>query len=183
MLQKKTDGRATIYGISCSSSPFLIALVIGLLGILSPVTWISLMWICHQVNGTGPYRRYVSIGSGNGLVLSGKKQLPESMLTNFCDDTWHHQATMSSDNALLPPMLNREKFITLDFLSGFCLWVSEYAEFLHCKGRMFTDFNLVRKEIEDETDRVTGANKGISNQPINLRVYSPQGKMRWDKIR
>jgi hypothetical protein len=33
-----------------------------------------------------------------------------------------------------------------------------------------------RKEIEDETDRVTGSNKGISNLPINLRVYSPHGK-------
>ena len=35
------------------------------------------------------------------------------------------------------------------------------------------DFNEIRKEIEDETDRVTGSNKGISNLPINLRVYSP----------
>lgn len=51
----------------------------------------------------------------------------------------------------------------------------EYAEFLHCKGRIFTDFELVRKEIEDDTDRVTGQNKGISNIPINLRVYSPHG--------
>ena len=40
---------------------------------------------------------------------------------------------------------------------------------------MFTDFNMVRKEIEDETDRLTGSNKGISNIPINLRVYSPHG--------
>merc|ERR1712038_1119568 len=31
----------------------------------------------------------------------------------------------------------------------------------------------IMKEIEDETDRVTGSNKGISNLPINLRVYSP----------
>jgi len=51
----------------------------------------------------------------------------------------------------------------------------EYAEFLHCKGRIFTDFDLVRKEIEDDTDRVTGQNKGISNIPINLRVHSPHG--------
>jgi len=56
-----------------------------------------------------------------------------------------------------------------------CIFV-EYAEFIHCKGRMFTDFELVRKEIEDETDRVTGKNKGISNIPINLRVHSPHGK-------
>ena len=52
----------------------------------------------------------------------------------------------------------------------------EYAEFLHCKGRIFTDFDLVRKEIEDDTERVTGQHKGISNIPINLRVYSPHGK-------
>jgi len=53
---------------------------------------------------------------------------------------------------------------------------AEYAEFLHCKGRIFSDFDAVRKEIEDETDRMTGKNKGVSNIPINLRVYSPHGK-------
>uniref|UniRef100_A0A8C2XE44 Interferon-induced GTP-binding protein Mx n=1 Tax=Cyclopterus lumpus TaxID=8103 RepID=A0A8C2XE44_CYCLU len=50
---------------------------------------------------------------------------------------------------------------------------AEWAEFLHCKGKKFTDFDEVRQEIEGETDRVTGANKGISPVPINLRVYSP----------
>ncbi|XP_042899603.1 dynamin isoform X2 [Parasteatoda tepidariorum] len=49
----------------------------------------------------------------------------------------------------------------------------EYGEFLHVKGRTFTDFDAIRKEIEDETDRTTGTNKGISPHPINLRVYSP----------
>ncbi|XP_064457370.1 dynamin-like isoform X2 [Ornithodoros turicata] len=50
---------------------------------------------------------------------------------------------------------------------------TEHGEFLHCRGKKFTDFAEIRKEIEDETDRVTGSNKGISNVPINLRVYSP----------
>uniref|UniRef100_A0A665WJW8 Interferon-induced GTP-binding protein Mx n=1 Tax=Echeneis naucrates TaxID=173247 RepID=A0A665WJW8_ECHNA len=50
---------------------------------------------------------------------------------------------------------------------------TEYAEFLHCKGKKFTDFDEVRQEIEAETDRITGVNKGISPVPINLRVYSP----------
>ncbi|XP_047228070.1 dynamin-1a isoform X2 [Girardinichthys multiradiatus] len=50
---------------------------------------------------------------------------------------------------------------------------TEHAEFLHCKGKKFTDFDEVRQEIEAETDRITGANKGISPVPINLRVYSP----------
>ncbi|XP_033976403.1 dynamin-2-like isoform X4 [Trematomus bernacchii] len=49
----------------------------------------------------------------------------------------------------------------------------EYAEFLHCKGRKFVDFDEVRLEIEAETERITGSNKGISTVPINLRVYSP----------
>ncbi|XP_032594381.1 dynamin isoform X5 [Drosophila grimshawi] len=51
--------------------------------------------------------------------------------------------------------------------------ITEYGEFLHCKGKKFSSFDEIRKEIEDETDRVTGSNKGISNIPINLRVYSP----------
>uniref|UniRef100_W5L8V3 Dynamin-2 n=1 Tax=Astyanax mexicanus TaxID=7994 RepID=W5L8V3_ASTMX len=50
---------------------------------------------------------------------------------------------------------------------------AEYAEFLHCKGKKFVDFDEVRMEIEAETDRITGSNKGISPVPINLRVYSP----------
>ncbi|XP_076873359.1 dynamin 3a isoform X3 [Brachyhypopomus gauderio] len=50
---------------------------------------------------------------------------------------------------------------------------SEHAEFLHCKGKKFTDFDEVRREIETETDRVTGGNKGISSVPISLRVFSP----------
>lgn len=53
---------------------------------------------------------------------------------------------------------------------------SEWAEFLHCKGKKFTDFEEVRKEIVAETDRETGSNKGISSLPINLRVYSPHGR-------
>ncbi|XP_072429648.1 dynamin 3a isoform X5 [Chiloscyllium punctatum] len=52
---------------------------------------------------------------------------------------------------------------------------TEYAEFLHCKGRKFTDFEEARHEIEVETNRVTGTNKGISSIPINLRIYSPNG--------
>ena len=52
----------------------------------------------------------------------------------------------------------------------------EYGEFLHAKGQKFMEFSAIMKEIEDETDRVTGGNKGISNLPINLRVYSPHGR-------
>lgn len=49
----------------------------------------------------------------------------------------------------------------------------EWGEFLHLPGQKFTDFGEIRKEIERETDRITGKNKGISNKSINLKVYSP----------
>ncbi|KAF0930145.1 hypothetical protein E2562_030311 [Oryza meyeriana var. granulata] len=51
--------------------------------------------------------------------------------------------------------------------------VQEYAEFLHMPKRRFTDFSLVRKEIQDETDRLTGKTKQISPVPIHLSIYSP----------
>lgn len=50
---------------------------------------------------------------------------------------------------------------------------TEYAEFLHAPKRKLTDFAAVRKEIADETDRITGKSKQISNIPIHLSVYSP----------
>eukprot|EP01018_Ginkgo_biloba_P023436 Gb_17328 [translate_table: standard] len=49
----------------------------------------------------------------------------------------------------------------------------DYAEFLHLPRKKFTDFALVRKEISDETDRVTGRTKQISTVPIHLSIYSP----------
>ncbi|KAF5945690.1 hypothetical protein HYC85_015918 [Camellia sinensis] len=50
---------------------------------------------------------------------------------------------------------------------------AEYAEFLHAPKKKFTDFAAVRKEIADETDRITGKTKQISNIPIHLSIYSP----------
>ncbi|KAI1327560.1 Dynamin central region-domain-containing protein [Xylariaceae sp. FL0255] len=50
---------------------------------------------------------------------------------------------------------------------------SEWAEFHHIPGRRFTDFGDVKREIENETSRVAGTNKGINRQPINLKIYSP----------
>lgn len=49
---------------------------------------------------------------------------------------------------------------------------SDYAEFLHRPNKRFYDFGEVRQEIEEDTDRVAGANKGIARQPIQLKIYS-----------
>ncbi|XP_068241852.1 dynamin-1-like protein isoform X5 [Palaemon carinicauda] len=50
--------------------------------------------------------------------------------------------------------------------------LDEWAQFLHKKQKIFTDFDLVRKEIDEETARIAGNNKGVSNDPIRLRIYS-----------
>lgn len=49
----------------------------------------------------------------------------------------------------------------------------EWAEFHHQPGRKFDDFSLVKQEIEAETARIAGSNKGINRQPINLKIFSP----------
>ncbi|KAL2091923.1 hypothetical protein ACEWY4_011721 [Coilia grayii] len=49
----------------------------------------------------------------------------------------------------------------------------EWGTFLHCKNQIFTDFSEIRKEIELETDRGSGENKGISPEPIYLKIFSP----------
>jgi dynamin 1-like protein len=50
---------------------------------------------------------------------------------------------------------------------------TEWGEFLHCPGQKFYDFDQIRQEIVRETDKKTGSNLGISPDPINLRIYSP----------
>ena len=49
----------------------------------------------------------------------------------------------------------------------------EWGEFHHLPGQRFFDFTEVKKEIENETSRIAGNNKGINRQPINLKIYSP----------
>ncbi|CAK9831208.1 Dynamin-1-like protein [Anthophora retusa] len=50
--------------------------------------------------------------------------------------------------------------------------VDEWATFLHAKNKIYTDFDEIRKEIDNETDRMAGSNKGICPEPINLKIYS-----------
>ncbi|XP_028398163.1 dynamin-1-like protein [Dendronephthya gigantea] len=50
----------------------------------------------------------------------------------------------------------------------------EWGKFSHIKDKKFADFYEIRDEIERETERLTGHNKGISSEPIILRIYSPK---------
>jgi len=92
-------------------------------------------------------------------VVGGQSAGKSSVLENFCGkDFLPRGSGIVTRRPLILQLINSS---------------NEYGEFLHAKGKKFMDFTEIRKEIEDETDRVTGSNKGISNLPINLRVYSP----------
>lgn len=52
------------------------------------------------------------------------------------------------------------------------LELEEWGQFLHIRDRIFTDFDEIRKEIENETARVAGSNKCICSEPIRLKIYS-----------
>ncbi|XP_062991038.1 dynamin-1-like protein isoform X3 [Elgaria multicarinata webbii] len=49
----------------------------------------------------------------------------------------------------------------------------EWGKFLHTKNKLYTDFDEIRQEIESETERISGNNKGISPEPIHLKIFSP----------
>ncbi|XP_061705777.1 dynamin-1-like protein isoform X3 [Cydia pomonella] len=50
--------------------------------------------------------------------------------------------------------------------------IEEWGKFLHTKDKIYTDFDQIRQEIERETDRMAGNNKGICPEAINLKIYS-----------
>ncbi|KAI3445803.1 hypothetical protein Pfo_002468 [Paulownia fortunei] len=49
----------------------------------------------------------------------------------------------------------------------------EWGEFLHLPGKKFFNFNEIRKEIQAETEREAGENKGVSDKQIRLKIFSP----------
>jgi len=47
----------------------------------------------------------------------------------------------------------------------------EWGKFLHTKNRIYTDFNEIRREIENETERLSGTNKVWLNLAHSFRWY------------
>ncbi|XP_075973025.1 dynamin related protein 1 isoform X2 [Anticarsia gemmatalis] len=50
--------------------------------------------------------------------------------------------------------------------------LEEWGKFLHTKDKIYSDFDQIRQEVERETDRMAGSNKGICPEPISLKIYS-----------
>lgn len=54
---------------------------------------------------------------------------------------------------------------------------AEWGEFLHKPGKRYYDFAQIRTEIVRDTDRLAGTgamSKGVSANPIHLKIYSPK---------
>ncbi|CAN6270493.1 unnamed protein product [Urochloa humidicola] len=49
----------------------------------------------------------------------------------------------------------------------------EWGEFLHAPGCRFHDFEQIKREIQLETDKEAGDNKGVSEKQIRLKIFSP----------
>ena len=47
-----------------------------------------------------------------------------------------------------------------------------WCQFLHTKSKIFTEVEEIVREIELETDKMAGENKGICPEPISLKYYS-----------
>ncbi|KAK9942445.1 hypothetical protein M0R45_008112 [Rubus argutus] len=50
---------------------------------------------------------------------------------------------------------------------------SEWGEFRHLPEKRFYDFTKIRREIQAETEREAGLNKGVSDKQIRLKITSP----------
>jgi len=67
------------------------------------------------------------------------------------------------------PLILQLKHINQDVKSQFVEW----GEFNHLEGQRMENFNDIKAEIEKDTAKIAGVNKGISNIPIVLKIFSP----------
>lgn len=51
--------------------------------------------------------------------------------------------------------------------------LEDWGTFLHTKKKkIYTDFGEIQTEIQEETAKLAGRNKGICPHPITLQIYS-----------
>ncbi|ESO82305.1 hypothetical protein LOTGIDRAFT_170085 [Lottia gigantea] len=55
---------------------------------------------------------------------------------------------------------------------GKVVQAEEFGKFLHTKNKIYTDFKEIKEEIENETNRMGGSDRGICPEPINLKIFS-----------
>lgn len=109
---------------------------------------------------------------GTGIVT--RRPLVLQLINIKEDDPIVHQAPSSSSSftSAEDEDVNLEEHLRKHANNGKYEPPSEWGEFLHLPHKRFYNFRDIRKEIEKETARVAGENKGISRLPINLKIFS-----------
>ena len=102
---------------------------------------------------------------GTGIVT--RRPLVLQLIYTPLDDKEHRSADEGINSSLLS---YSENYYIYSLLSIGTLPLEEWAKFLHIKNKIFTDFGDILREIEHETDRVAGSNKGIAHEAIHLKV-------------
>lgn len=67
--------------------------------------------------------------------------------------------------------LQNNDIILIYFILG-TLEIEKWGKFLHTKEKVYHSFEDIRREIEKETERMAGSNKGICPDPISLKIFS-----------
>ena len=82
------------------------------------------------MNAMGPYCWEANIGSGNGLVPSGNKPIPEPMLNNIYVTIWCQQATMCWT------------WRSLKYVTVFIIELFPYSTLSHHPGRLYKHWKI-----------------------------------------
>ncbi|XP_046978422.1 dynamin-1-like protein isoform X7 [Vanessa cardui] len=99
------------------------------------------------------------------LVLQLVYSPKDSKEHRSAEEVYRHQET---GNLSWNPLVQLSQTV---FSKG-TINLEEWGKFLHTKERIHANFDEIRQEIERETDRMAGSNKGICPEPINLKIYS-----------
>ena len=102
-----------------------------------------------------------------GTQSSGKS----SVLENIVGKSFLPRGTGIVTRRPLILQLIHSKEIEANEESGENPW--GYGVFLHRGEQRYYNFDDICQEIQQDTDKVSGSNKGISSESITLRIYSP----------
>ncbi|ODV81520.1 uncharacterized protein CANTADRAFT_24435 [Suhomyces tanzawaensis NRRL Y-17324] len=111
-----------------------------------------------------------SLITNGGPDSDGSSQLNGS--SNLKRSNNQHFSQNSSSSSSDEQEVNLEEHLRKHANGGKYEPPSEWGEFLHIPGKRFYNFHDIRREIENETARIAGQNKGISRLPINLKIFS-----------
>ena len=88
------------------------------------------LWNCPHVNAKRPHLWLVNNVSGNGLMLSGIKPLPEPMLTHVYLAIWHHQTTMCKMHHINVLFYYHDSSWSIKYCCDTVFWTHAYTIYL-----------------------------------------------------